>query len=130
MPPDEPHTLRAVNDAMDESSRDVPGEPIVEIRTTFGDRSAAEACAARLVHERLAACVQVDGPVASTYAWRGTVESAVEWRCTCKTSPGRAAACRLGIAGLHPYDVPEIIETVVHASAAYAAWVRMSLDDA
>lgn len=104
-------------------------ETIIEIRTTFGDRAAAEACAARLVRERLAACVQVDGPVASTYAWRGAVETAVEWRCTCKTTPARAAACRAAIAAGHPYELPEVVASAAAASAAYAEWVRASVGD-
>lgn len=105
-------------------------EPIVELRTTVGDRAAAEALAARLVRERLAACVQIDGPVASTYSWRGRVETTAEWRCTCKTTVARAAACRAAIAAGHPYELPEIVESPGHASAAYAAWVRDSVGDA
>ena len=100
---------------------------ICEIRTTFGDRAAADACASRLVGERLAACVQIDGPVASTYAWRGGVESAQEWRCTCKTTTARAGACRAAIAERHPYDVPEIVVSQVTAPDSYAAWVRESV---
>ena len=115
---------------MNQSPHDRDGATIVEISTTFADRAAADACAARLVRERLAACVQVDGPVASTYAWQGAVESAAEWRCTCKTTPGRAASCRAAIAAAHPYDVPEIVESRAVAAAAYAAWVRESVDDA
>ena len=107
-----------------------PSQPgIVEIRTTFASRGAAEACSARLVAERLAACVQIDGPLRSTYAWNGAIESAEEWRCTCKTSPGRAAACRAAITAGHPYDVPELVETVVAGTAAYAAWVRDSVGE-
>lgn len=103
---------------------------IVEIRTTFGDRAAAEACAGSLVRGRFAACVQIDGPVASTYVWQGAVETAEEWRCTCKTTLGRAAACRAALVAAHPYDLPEVIEARVEASAAYAAWVRGSVGDA
>lgn len=103
---------------------------IVEIRTTFGDRAAAEERAARLVRERLAACVQIDGPVAATYLWRGAVETSTEWRCTCKTTPGRAAACRAVLVAGHPYELPEIVESSAVASAAYAAWVRESVGEA
>ena len=114
---------------MSKSMHEPVEESIVEIRTTFGDRAAAEACAGQLVRERLAACVQIDGPVASTYAWRGAVETAAEWRCTCKTTPGRAAACRSAIVEAHPYDVPEIIVVVVGAAETYAAWVRESVGE-
>lgn len=103
------------------------GEAIVEIRTTFGERAAAEACGLALVAARLAACVQVDGPITSSYRWRGAVESAEEWRCTCKTTSDREPACVAGILARHPYETPEIIVTPVVASAAYAAWVRESV---
>lgn len=104
-------------------------DSVVEIRTTFADRAAAESCAARLVRERLAACVQIDGPVISTYRWRDVVETATEWRCTCKTSPGRAEGCRRAIAEGHPYETPEILVSPAVGSAAYAAWVRASVGD-
>ncbi len=104
-------------------------ETIAEIRTTFPERGLATACAERLVLDRLAACVHVDGPVTSTYAWRGTLERAEEWRCTCKTTPGRAAACRAAIAAAHPYELPELVELLVSASTAYAAWVRESVGE-
>lgn len=102
-------------------------EPIVEISTTFGCREAADACAARLVEERLAACAQVDGPVRSVYRWRGVVEAADEWRCVCKTTADRQAECLAAIARLHEYETPQMIVATVSASAAYAAWVRESV---
>ena len=105
------------------------GVSLVELRTTFPDRDSATACAERLVRERVAACVQVDGPVVSVYAWRAAIERAEEWRCTCKTTPTRAAACREAILAGHPYDTPELIEAVVSGSAAYAAWVHASVGE-
>lgn len=100
---------------------------IVEIRTTFGTRADAESCAALLVGQRLAACVQVDGPVRSTYRWRNDVEVAEEFRCVCKTTTERAEACIIALTSSHPYETPEVIRADVRASAAYAAWVRESV---
>ena len=102
-------------------------EGLVEIRTTFPSREAAEACAGRVVAARLAACGQVDGPVASTYRWRTAVETAAEWRCTLKTTAARSAACVEAVVTGHPYEVPEVIVARVAAAAAYAAWVRESV---
>lgn len=103
------------------------GDPIVEIRTTHPDRAAAEACATQLVTERLAACVQVEGPVQATYRWQDGIETATEWRCVCKTSASRADACRAAIARTHAYRTPEILQVTVEASPDYAAWVRESV---
>lgn len=103
---------------------------LVEITTTCPTEEAAALLAARLVRARLAACVQVDGPVRSTYVWRGRLENATEWRCTCKTTAVRSAACAAAIVAGHAYETPEIITTPIAASEAYAAWVRESVSDA
>jgi len=105
------------------------GDGIVEIRTTFPDRDAAVACARRVVAARLAACGQVEGPVASTYRWGGGVEAAEEWRCTFKTTASRSAACAESIVAGHPYENPEVLVAAVAAAPAYAAWVRESVAD-
>lgn len=97
---------------------------IVEIRTTVPRREAAIALAERLVTEGLAACVQVDGPMTSIYRWQGVVEQTVEFRCTCKTTEARAAACTAAILADHEYDTPEVLVGRFHGAPAYAAWVR------
>lgn len=100
---------------------------LVEIRTTCATEEAAAALAARLVRDRLAACVQIDGPVCSTYLWKGRPETATEWRCTCKTTAARSAACAAAIAAGHDYETPEIIMAPITASAAYSTWVGESV---
>lgn len=100
---------------------------VVEIRTTFGARERAEACAARLVRERLAACVQVDGPLRSSYRWQDAIETAEEWRCICKTTSRRAAACLKALTTGHEYQLPEAIVTRCTSTPEYAAWVRASV---
>lgn len=100
---------------------------IVEIRTTFAARGAAESCAAILVERRLAACVQVEGPVQSTYRWQGAIERTEEFRCTAKTTTALAAACMDAIRRGHPYENPELLVAKVAAGPAYAAWVRESV---
>jgi uncharacterized protein involved in tolerance to divalent cations len=111
------------------SSPSNPAAVVIEIRTTFASRVAAETCAARLVAERCVACVQVEGPISSTYRWRDVVEHAEEWRCTCKTAAAREAACIAAIVSAHDYDTPEVIVARVGASAAYAEWVRASVGE-
>ena len=115
--------MRPVSDA---SPLPVHGT-VVEIRTMFSSRADAEACAARLVGARLAACVQIDGPVTSVYRWAGEVQTADEYRCTCKTSPGRAEACAAALLEDHGYELPELVACVTFASPAYAEWVRASV---
>lgn len=85
---------------------------------------AADAIAARVVEERLAACVSALPGIRSVYRWRGAVERSEEVQLVMKT--GDAALPRLldRIAALHPYEVPEILAFQPDAAgAAYASWV-------
>lgn len=103
---------------------------VVEIRTAVGSREAADEVADLLVATGLAACVQVEGPIRSVYRWQGNLETSVEWRCVCKTSVGRAAACVRAIREKHAYELPEVLVVEATADPAYAAWVRQSVGEA
>lgn len=100
---------------------------IAAITTTFASRKQAEDCGRRLVDGRLAACVQVEGPMTSVYRWQGSTETATEWRCTCKTSVERQASCVAAIIADHGYAIPQITVAELACSASYAAWVRESV---
>jgi periplasmic divalent cation tolerance protein len=96
----------------------------LQVTTTVGSKDEADALARELVEARLAACVQVLGPIASTYRWRGAVETAEEWLCLVKTTSSRFDALAAHLDAHHPYDVPELVATPVTAgSDAYLRWV-------
>ncbi|MEZ4588247.1 MAG: divalent-cation tolerance protein CutA [Gemmatimonadales bacterium] len=98
---------------------------LVQIVTTIDSRQAAETLADQLVAEHLAACVQIAGPIASTYRWQGALEHATEWVCTAKTTRQRADALLARLRALHSYEQPEILVTpVLEADPGYAAWVE------
>lgn len=98
---------------------------MLTITTTTGDHSTAQRIATELVDRKLAACVQISGPITSTYCWKGKVETTEEWICTAKTVKEHFAAIEILIGELHPYDTPELIGTPIsHASAAYEKWLR------
>ena len=48
----------------------------VQLLTTAASEAEAGAIAAALVERRLAACVQITGPIKSIYRWRGEIENA------------------------------------------------------
>ena len=97
---------------------------LAQVTTALDSREAAEALAERLVSERLAACVQIDGPIQSLYRWRGALERATEWRCTAKTTVDRTDALVTRIRSLHSYEQPEILVTAVQdADPGYAEWI-------
>ena len=51
---------------------------IIQVITTTETKADAQAIARALVEKRLAACVQIIGPITSTYRWRGEIETAEE----------------------------------------------------
>jgi periplasmic divalent cation tolerance protein len=50
----------------------------IQVITTTETKSDAQAIARALVEKRMAACVQVIGPITSTYWWQGEIETAEE----------------------------------------------------
>jgi periplasmic divalent cation tolerance protein len=100
-------------------------ETFLQVLTTTGSREEADTIGQALVERRLAACVQVVGPIESRYWWQGTVEVAQEWLCLAKTTGARYAELEAAIRDLHSYDVPEIVALPVSAgSEPYLRWVR------
>jgi len=94
------------------------------IVTTTALREEAERIARELVETRLAACVQIVGPIASTYRWQGKIETGEEWQCWAKTRGELFARVEETIRRIHPYEVPEILAVpVVAGSASYLAWL-------
>jgi periplasmic divalent cation tolerance protein len=96
--------------------------------TTVDSRDAAAGIADALVRERLAGCVQVAGPISSTYWWNGAVESAEEWLCLIKTRQALFPEVEAAIRAVHPYDVPEILAIpVVAGGRDYLGWLASEL---
>lgn len=101
---------------------------LLQITTTTGTREVADRIAVELIDLRLAACVQVSGPITSTYRWQGKVESADEWLCTAKSSREKLPAIQALLNRLHPYEVPELIATpITDGSEAYLKWLAEQL---
>ena len=102
----------------------------LQVVTTTGTKADAEQIARRLVEQRLAACVQIVGPITSVYRWQGRVESAEEWLCIVKTTGGRYADVEKAIQQTHPYEVPEILAFEIHeGSSDYLDWLRHQVEE-
>jgi len=97
---------------------------VMVVQTTADDRARLESLALLLTERRLAACVQVSGPLTSRYEWEGQSTVSQEWLLLAKTSPEGLGGVIAAIGEAHPYQLPEIIWQSVAATAAYAAWVR------
>ena len=100
----------------------------IEVGTTAGSEEEAREIARKLVEKRLAACVQIEGPVTSTYWWEGKVEEAREWKCTAKTRRDLYETLENAIREVHPYQVPEILAVPLIAGfEAYVKWLDEEL---
>ena len=94
------------------------------VLTTMPDDPRADELARTLVTERLAACVNVHGPMSSTYRWKQTVEREVERQLVIKTTADRVAALERRLRELHPYEVPEFLVVPIEGgSDKYLQWV-------
>jgi periplasmic divalent cation tolerance protein len=96
---------------------------IILILTTMPDDGSADALAQTLVDERLAACVNVHGPMRSTYRWKGQIESESERQVVIKTTMDQLSKLETRLRALHPYELPEFVVLDARASTAYAGWV-------
>ena len=97
---------------------------IWQVTTATATREEAVVIAQALVDARLAACVQILGPIESRYRWEGTVEVAAEWLCLAKTTAERYREVEAAIRERHTYDEPEIVAVaVVAGSPSYLDWV-------
>jgi periplasmic divalent cation tolerance protein len=96
-----------------------------QVSTALDSEAQAGNLAVALVEERLAACVQVIGPVLSVYRWDGAVTRATEWLCIAKTVEDRLAQLLERIRTLHSYQQPEIVATAIAAGdPGYLDWLR------
>ena len=97
----------------------------IQVSTTAPSKEEADRIAQILVERRLAACVQVMGPIESCYRWKGTLERSAEWLCLIKTRRANYAAVEAAIRANHSYEVPEIIACPIEAgSEPYLSWLR------
>jgi len=95
-----------------------------QVITTTDSRESAEALASGAVQARLAASAQVIGPIASTYWWKGKIESTQEWQVIFKAELGRYPPLEEHIRANHTYEVPEIYCTpMVAGHQAYLEWI-------
>ncbi|HZO80196.1 MAG TPA: divalent-cation tolerance protein CutA [Candidatus Binataceae bacterium] len=91
---------------------------------TAGDERQARAIARTLVDQRLAACVNIVGPIRSVYRWRDSVEDEPEYLLIIKTRAALLGRLERRVAELHNYEVPEVLALAPAAgSAPYLRWL-------
>jgi periplasmic divalent cation tolerance protein len=94
------------------------------VLTTIGKQQDAEKLALQLVERRLAACVNIVGPIRSVYRWKQKISNEPEYLLVIKTTAELAAQLHSAFKQLHPYELPECVELAVQGgSDDYLAWL-------
>ena len=98
------------------------------VLSTAGSEDEARKIAHALVKRRLAACVNIVGPIHSVYRWKDAVESAPEHLLIIKTTAAAFPRVRDAIRELHSYELPECVMLSVEAgSEGYLKWIEESV---
>ena len=96
----------------------------IQLVTTTAEKKDAETLAQAVLDKRLGACVQISGPIDSSYWWNNRLETAQEWILTIKTRRDLFKPLEKLLLELHPYDQPEIVATAcVEISGGYQKWL-------
>ncbi len=94
------------------------------VLSTAASVAQAEPIARALIEERLAACVNIVGPVRSIYRWQGRIERDREVMMVIKTRAALLKRLERRVRELHPYEVPELLVLdVASGSAPYLDWL-------
>ncbi len=93
------------------------------MRITCPSRRVAEDIADAALEARLAACANLEGPVSSTYRWKGVIEQSFEFILWLKAPDANWTNIEALVKRVHPYDVPAIVATALtQITDDYAAW--------
>jgi periplasmic divalent cation tolerance protein len=96
----------------------------VVVLVTAGNLKEARKIALELVKSRLAACVNLSGPVESAYEWQGKIEKSRERLLLIKTSRELFPEVQTVIRKLHSYATPEMIcLPIIDGSRDYLDWL-------
>lgn len=102
----------------------------VQVVTTTDTKDRATTIARHLLNRRLAGCVQVTGPIISSYWWKGKIETSEEWCCVIKTAADRYQEVEREVRAVHSYEEPEILAfPVVSGSKTYLDWLAGSMKE-
>jgi periplasmic divalent cation tolerance protein len=80
----------------------------IQVFSSVVNLEAAEKIGESVIEKKLAAIVQITGPVKSMYMWNGRLLKGEDWRIVMKTTREQYQKLEAEIKRLHPYGVPEI----------------------
>jgi periplasmic divalent cation tolerance protein len=96
----------------------------IVVLSTVPDIDIGREIARGILEKRLAACVNVSGPLESLYWWEGEIQQEPEHLLIFKTREELFPLLEEAVRSLHPYDVPELIALPIgQGSSAYLDWI-------
>lgn len=99
--------------------------PLFLCITTVSSRDEAERIASQSVESQLAACAQIDSPIASVYKWQDKVEQDQEIRLSLYAVEANLEKLETLVHRIHPYDTPKwVCIPVEKVSEKYLKWAN------
>ena len=103
-------------------------EPIVVLMTAASGEEATRIAEA-LVHQKLAACVQVLPEMQSIYLWKGEVQREREVLVIAKSTRANFEKLERQVRAIHSYETPEVVALpIVAGSDRYLEWLFNSCE--
>ena len=100
-------------------------ENYIVVYITCPSKDEAEKLAAKILQERLAACVNIINGVQSFFHWQGKIDQAKESLMILKTKKSLLKDLTSFVQMYHSYDVPEIIAIpIIGGSDDYLNWIN------
>ncbi|WP_029591435.1 divalent cation tolerance protein CutA [Franconibacter pulveris] len=100
----------------------------VVVLCTAPDEATAQELAAKVLAEKLAACVTLLPGASSLYYWEGKLEQEYEVQMLLKSDVARQQALLTCLKTHHPYQTPELLVLpVLHGDNDYLSWLNASL---
>ncbi len=100
----------------------------IQVFITINEKEKAKDIARTLLDKRLAACVQISGPVTSLYRWEGKIAEEEEWLLIIKSNEEHYDALEAQVKKIHEYEVPEILALMIEkGNEDYLNWLSREL---
>jgi periplasmic divalent cation tolerance protein len=102
---------------------------ILMVYMTAANRTEAEKLAYELVRQRVAACVNILGPIRSFYEWKGVMETSDEVALIAKTTQDRFIDLEMIVKSLHSYECPCMVAwPLTQGHGPFLEWIERQVD--
>ncbi len=98
-------------------------DKFIIVLSTIDDIDKGKRMSKLIIDKKLGACVQLVGPIQSTYFWRGKIEESKEWLILIKTKKNLYKKLEELIIKIHPYVTPEIVYFEIAGFDKYLNWI-------